>query len=100
MQYSKVGKGDIADGDSTTTAIGKLDQKLTDVAATAAKHTKVEGSSNIIVTNTAQEGEAANYEVKLNKDIDVDTVKANSVTTGQTVMDKYGLKVGDNVVVP
>ena len=99
LQYSKVGKGDIADGDSTTTAIGKLDQKLTDVAATAAKHTKVEGSSNIIVTNTAQEGEAANYEVKLNKDIDVDTVKANSVTTGQTVMDKYGLKVGDKVSV-
>lgn len=99
LQYSKVGKGDIADGDSTTTAIGKLDQKLTDVAATAAKHTKVEGSSNIIVTNTAQEGEAANYEVKLNKDIDVDTVKANSVTTGQTVMDKDGLKVGDKVSV-
>lgn len=99
LQYSKVEKGDIADGDSTTTAIGKLDQKLTDVAATAAKHTKVEGSSNIIVTNTAQEGEAANYEVKLNKDIDVDTVKANSVTTGQTVMDKDGLKVGDKVSV-
>ena len=97
LQYSKVEKGDIADGDSTTTAIGKLDQKLTDVAATAAKHTKVEGSSNIIVTNTAQEGEAANYEVKLNKDIDVDTVKANSVTTGQTVMDKDGLKVGTDV---
>lgn len=99
LQYSKVEKGDIADGDSTTTAIGKLDQKLTDVAATAAKHTKVEGSSNIIVNNTAKEGEAANYEVKLNKDIDVDTVKANSVTTGQTVMDKDGLKVGDKVSV-
>lgn len=41
LQYSKVEKGDIADGDSTTTAIGKLDQKLTDVAATAAKHTTV-----------------------------------------------------------
>ena len=99
LQYSKVEKGDIADGDSTTTAIGKLDQKLTDVAATAAKHTKVEGSSNIIVTNTAKEGEAANYKVELKKDIDVNTVKANSVTTGQTVMDKYGLKVGDKVSV-
>ena len=99
LQYSKVEKGDIVDGDSTTTAIGKLDQKLTDVAATAAKHTKVEGSSNIIVTNTAKEGEAANYKVELNNDIDVNTVKANSVTTGQTVMDKYGLKVGDKVSV-
>ena len=99
LQYSKVEKGDIADGDSTTTAIGKLDQKITDVAATAAKHTKVEGSSNIIVTNTAKEGEAANYKVELKKDIDVDTVTANSVTTGQTVMNNDGLKVGENVSV-
>ena len=97
LQYSKVEKGDIADGDSTTTAIGKLDQKLTDVAATAAKHTKVKGSSNITVTNTAKEGEAANYKVELNKDIDVDTVKANSVTTGQTVMNNDGVKVGADV---
>ena len=99
LQYSKVEKGDIADGDSTTTAIGKLDQKLTDVAATAAKHTKVEGSKNITVNNTAKEGEAANYKVELNNDIDVNTVKANSVTPGQTVMDKDGLKVGDKVSV-
>lgn len=99
LQYSKVEKGDIADGDSTTTAIGKLDQKLNDVAATAAKHTKVEGSSNITVTNTAKEGEAANYKVELNKDIDVDTVKATTVTTGQTVMNNDGLKVGDKVSV-
>lgn len=99
LQYSKVEKGDIADGDSTTTAIGKLDQKLTDVAATAAQHTKVEGSSNIIVTNTAKEGEAANYKVELKKDIDVDTVKATTVTTGQTVMNNDGVKVGKDVSV-
>ena len=99
LQYSKVEKGDIADGDSTTTAIGKLDQKLTDVAATAAKHTKVEGSKNITVNNTAKEGEAANYKVELNNDIDVNTVKANSVTTGQTEMNNDGLKVGDKVSV-
>ena len=99
LQYSKVEKGDIADGDSTTTAIGKLDQKLTDVAATAAKHTKVEGGNNITVTNTAQEGEAANYKVELKKDIDVDTVKATTVTTGQTVMNNDGLKVGKDVSV-
>lgn len=99
LQYSKVEKGDIADGDSTTTAIGKLDQKLTDVAATAAKHTKVEGSKNITVNNTAKEGEAANYKVELKKDIDVDTVKATTVTTGQTVMNNDGVKVGKDVSV-
>ena len=99
LQYSKVEKGDIADGDSTTTAIGKLDQKLTDVEATAAKHTKVEGGNNITVTNTAQEGEAANYKVELKKDIDVDTVKATTVTTGQTVMNNDGVKVGDKTYI-
>ena len=99
LQYSKVEKGDIVDGDSTTTAIGKLDQKLTDVAATAAKHTKVEGSKNITVNNTAKEGEAANYKVELKKDIDVDTVKATTVTTGQTVMNNDGVKVGKDVSV-
>ena len=97
LQYSKVEKGDIADGDSTTTAIGKLDQKLTDVAATAAKHTKVEGGNNITVTNTAKEGEAANYKVELNNDIDVNTVTANTVTTGNTVMNSDGVKVGADV---
>ena len=97
LQYSKVEKGDILDGDSTTTAIGKLDQKLTDVAATAAKHTKVEGSKNITVNNTAQEGEAANYEVKLNEAIYVNTVTANTVTTGNTVMNSDGVKVGADV---
>lgn len=99
LQYSKVEKGDIADGDSTTTAIGKLDQKLTDVEATAAKHTKVEGGNNITVNNTAKEGEAANYKVELKKDIDVDTVKATTVTTGQTVMNNDGVKVGKDVSV-
>ena len=97
LQYSKVEKGDIADGDSTTTAIGKLDQKLNDVAATAAKHTKVEGSSNITVTNTAKEGEAAKYEVKLNNKIDLGD--EGKVTTGQTVMNNDGLKVGKDVSV-
>lgn len=95
LQYSKVEKGDIADGDSTTTAIGKLDQKLTDVAATAAKHTKVEGSKNIIVENTAKEGEAANYQVKLNNIIDLGD--KGSVTTGNTVMNSDGVKVGTDV---
>lgn len=68
LQYSKVEKGEIADGDSTTTAIGKLDQKLTDVAATAAKHTKVVNGSNITVEETAQDGQKT-YKVGLNKDL-------------------------------
>lgn len=96
LQYSKVEKGDIADGDSTTTAIGKLDQKLTDVAATAAKHTTVTQGDNITVTKSDEPNKngGENYNVALKKDISLD-----SVTTGQTVMNKDGLKVGDKVSV-
>ena len=94
LQYSKVEKGDIADGDSTTTAIGKLDQKLTDVAATAAKHTTVTQGVNITVTKSDEPNEngGENYNVALNKDIELD-----SVTTGDTVMNNDGVKVGTDV---
>ena len=97
LQYSKVDKGDIADGDSTTTAIGKLDQKLNDVAATAAKqHTTVSGSGNIVVEDpTINADGGKNYNVKLADDINVNSVTANTFKADQTVMNKDGLKVGE-----
>lgn len=62
LNYVEGGKGNyVTNGENTTTSIGKLDKALKDVADTAAKHTKVEGGNNITVTNTAKEGEAANY---------------------------------------
>ena len=99
LQYSKVDKGDIADGDSTTTAIGKLDQKLNDVAATAAKqHTTVSG--NIVVEDpTINADGGKNYNVKLADDINVNSVTANTFKADQTVMNKDGLKVGEKVSV-
>ena len=101
LQYSKVDKGDIADGDSTTTAIGKLDQKLNDVEATAAKqHTTVSGSGNIVVEDpTINADGGKNYNVKLADDINVNSVTANTFKTDQTVMNKDGLKVGEKVSV-
>lgn len=94
LQYSKVKKGEIENGDSTTTAIGKLNQKLTDVAATAAKHTTVTQGDNITVTKSDKPNEngGENYNVALNKDI-----KLDSVTTGDTVMNNDGVKVGTDV---
>lgn len=94
LQYSKVKKGEIENGDSTTTAIGKLNQKLTDVAATAAKHTTVTQGDNITVTKSDEPNEngGENYNVALNKDIELD-----SVTTGDTVMNNDGVKVGTDV---
>ena len=83
LQYSKVEKGEIADGDSTTTAIGKLDQKLTDVAATAAKHTKVINGTNISVEETDVDGQK-NYKVNLNKDIILGDLTGKNVSISGT----------------
>lgn len=99
LQYSKVEKGDIADGDSTTTAIGKLDQALKDVAATASKHTTVTQGDNITVTPETNTDGSKNYNVALKKVITVESVTANTFKADQTVMDKDGLKVGDKVSV-
>lgn len=49
--------------------------------------------------NITTKANGKNIQVTLNQDLDVNSVAANTVTTGQTVMDKDGLKVGDNVSV-
>lgn len=83
LQYSKVEKGDIKDGDSTTTAIGKLDQKLTDVAATAAKHSKVVNGTNINVEESDVDGQKV-YKVNLNNNIMVGDVTGKYVSISGT----------------
>ena len=66
--------------------------KLEEVAGEAEKHTSVStNDANLKVENTAQKGDAANYEVTLNKDLAV-----NSVTAGGengTVINGNGLTV-------
>ena len=97
LNYVEGGKGNyVTNGENTTTSIGKLDQALKDVAATAAKHTTVTQGVNITVTKSDEPNEngGENYNVALNKDIELD-----SVTTGQTVMNNDGVKVGDKVSV-
>lgn len=107
LQYSKVEKGDIADSDSTTTAIGKLDKKLNDVATTAYKGWKLStngkeastvasgdivdfsGDNNINISNDGN-----NVKVKLNTDIKVD-----KVTAGNTSISDEGVKVGDKTYI-
>lgn len=49
--------------------------------------------------NITTKANGKNIQVTLKQDLDVNSVAANTVTTGQTVMDKDGLKVGDNVSV-
>ena len=113
LNYVEGGKGNyVTNGENTTTSIGKLDKALKDVADTAnqgwnlstnggeaskvapGKTVDFSGDKNINISN-----DGTNVKVELNKDIDVDTVTANSVTTGQTVMNNDGLKVGKDVSV-
>lgn len=93
LNYSQVAKGEIADGDSTTTAIGKLDQKLTDVSTMAGQHSSVSTTdTNIQIQEGTNAAGGKDYALSLNKD-----QKLESVTTGDTKMDTNGIQVGDKV---
>lgn len=65
------------------------------VEALAKKHTTVAAGDNITVSDVGPNADGGKeYNVALNKDINLD-----SVTTGQTVMNNDGLKVGKDVSV-
>ena len=84
-------KADIA---QNKTDIKNLDNRVTNVEELAKKHTTVTAGDNITVTEDTNKDGGKEYKVALDKDI-----KLDSVTTGQTVMNNDGLKVGDNVSV-
>lgn len=97
----------VNDGDSITSAIGKLDGAVQNAAEQAGKHSIVsvaEGEKNISVKNIAKEGEAANYQISLNKDLNVTSVTATTVTTdtlnanSATIGGDKGITIKDNTV--
>lgn len=93
LNYSAVTRGDIEDGDSSTTAIGKLDKKLSDVAAVAGQHSSVSTTdANIQIQEGTNAAGGKDYALSLNKN-----QQLTSVTTGETKMDTNGIKVGDKV---
>lgn len=93
LKYSAVTKGDITDGDSSTTAIGKLDKKLSDVSAVAGQHSSVSTTdANIRIQEGTNAAGGKDYALSLNKNQNL-----TSVVTGETRMDTNGIKVGDKV---
>ena len=70
-------------GEDVTTSIGKLDEAIKYASEAAGKHTIVSTKdSNLSVENIAPKGEAANYQISLNKNLNVDSVTAaNKITT-------------------
>ena len=71
----------VSDGDSITSAIGKLDGAVQQAASAAGKHSTVSQGDNIIVDGEAQSDGHMDYKVSLNKDISVDSVTAKTTTT-------------------
>ena len=83
-----------ADIAQNKTDIKNLDNRVTNVEELAKKHTTVTAGDNITVTEDTNKDGGKEYKVALDKDINLD-----SVTTGQTVMNNDGLKVGKDVSV-
>ena len=83
-----------ADIAQNKTDIKNLDNRVTNVEELAKKHTTVTAGDNITVTEDKNKDGGKEYKVALDKDIHLD-----SVTTGQTVMNKDGLKIGKDVSV-
>ena len=87
-------KADIA---QNKTDIKNLDNRVTNVEELAKKHTTVTAGDNIIVTEDTNKDGGKEYNVALKNNIDLGD--NGSVTTGQTVMNNDGLKVGKDVSV-
>lgn len=106
-QYSAVtSKDPVQDGDSSTTAIAKLNNRMTDIYTTSTQHSSVSVDGNLTLDSSRKNTSGGtNYQIGLNKDkIDLGQVRiqgnagsieADSFTAGDTVVSKDGVKVGD-----
>lgn len=79
----------VTNGTSITKAIGDLDSAVQNATEQAGKHTIVSTKdTNLDVKNIAKDGEAANYQIALNQDLNVNTVTAKTVTTDTLTVNK------------
>lgn len=109
--YSNVAGKEIADGDSATTAIGKLNNRMNDIYTTAGQHSSVStADTNLTLSESKNTSGGTDYKIGLNKDqinlgnltikgnegsIEANSIKSDSFTAGDTVVSKDGIKVGD-----
>lgn len=109
QNYLKVEGKEIANGDSTTTAIGKLNNRMNDIYQTAGQHTTVSNTDkNLDIKPTTDDKGKTNYEINLSKQvnlgdvkfdgdkgsIEAKSIKADSFTSGSTVVNNDGVQVG------
>lgn len=111
-KYSAItNKDPVQDGDSSTTAIGKLNNRMNDIYDKATQHASVSVDENLTMDDTKQNASGGtDYKIGLNKEqinlgnvtikgnagsISAQSMTADSFTAGDTVVNKDGVKVGD-----
>lgn len=110
-KYSAItSKDPVQDGDSSTTAIGKLNNRMNDIYQTAGQHTTISNTDkNLDIKPTTDDKGKTNYEINLSKQvnlgdvkfdgekgsIEAKSVKADSFTSGSTVVNNDGVQVGE-----
>lgn len=111
-KYSAItSKDPVQDGDSSTMAIGKLNNRMNDIYNKAAQHSSVAVDENLTLDDKdVNQSGGTDYKIGLNKDqinlgnltikgnegsIEAKSIKSDSFTAGNTVVNNDGLKVGD-----
>lgn len=111
-RYSAVTSKDLVqDGDSSTTAIAKLNNRMTDIYTTSTQHSSVSVDGNLTLDNSSKNTSGGtNYKIGLNKEkidlgkvtiqgndgsITAKSMTADTFTAGITVVSNDGVKVDD-----
>lgn len=110
-QYLAVTGKEIQDGDSSTTAIGKLNNRMNDIYSKATQHSTVtKADDNVTIQTSTNADGGTNYQIGLNKEkidlgkvtiqgnegsITAKSMTADTFMAGNTVVNNEGVKVGD-----
>lgn len=112
-QYLAVTGKEIQNGDSSTTAIGKLNNRMNDIYSKATQHstvTRADDDVNVTIQTSTNADGGTNYQIGLNKEkidlgkvtiqgnegsITAKSMTADTFTAGITVVSNDGVKVGD-----
>lgn len=111
-KYSTVQGKEIADGDNTTTAIGKLNNRMNDIYNVSTQHSSVSvtDDGNLTLEKSKNDSKGTDYKIGLNKEqinlgnviikgnegsISAKSMTSDSFMAGDTVVNNDGVKVGD-----
>lgn len=110
-KYSAIiSKDAVQDGDNSTTAIAKLNNRMTDIYHNATQHSSVAVDGNLTLDDKGvNQSGGTDYKIGLNKEqinlgsltikgnegsIEAKSMTADSFTAGDTVVNKDGIKIG------